>query len=171
VGWRHSPHTLIIRRRRGRTIRGARWTRVVLRSAPAQADTRVTNWIALHLVDCHFRRMTLNKLNEWSSLVDCTWRLFAFDFASAHPLSGLFLLLALLEKYRAGWEFASSTTSRVLYKKCIRELMLHATTAGFQICFAATCLSNSTASLLFCADALHVMGIFSSVFYYLVPKV
>jgi hypothetical protein len=43
--------------------------------------------------------------------------------------------------------------------------MLHATTAGFQICFAATCLSNSTASLLFCADALHVMGIFGSVFF------
>jgi hypothetical protein len=49
--------------------------------------------------------------------------------------------------------------------------MLHATTAGFQICSAAAYLFNSTASLLSYADALHVTGIFGSVFLSLLPKV
>lgn len=92
---------------------------------------------------------------EWSSSADCTWRLFAFDFASAHSLSGLFLLLALLEKYRAGWDFATSTT--FMYKSALEGFMLHATTAGFQICSAASFMFNSTASLLFCVDALLVV--------------
>ena len=52
------------RRRRSRTIGAASRARVVLRSAPAQADTRVANGIPLHLVDGHLSGMALNKLHK-----------------------------------------------------------------------------------------------------------
>lgn len=68
VLWRHTHAWTEDRRRRCRAVRGAGWARVVLRTTPAQANTRVADRIALHLVDGHFRGMTLHELDETASL-------------------------------------------------------------------------------------------------------
>lgn len=46
----------------------ASWTGVVLRTSPAKANTRVTNRVALHLVDSHLGSVTLHKLDETAPL-------------------------------------------------------------------------------------------------------
>lgn len=56
-------HAHVVGRRRSRAVRRAD-ARVVLRAAPAEADTRVTNGVALHLVDGHLGSVAVDKLNE-----------------------------------------------------------------------------------------------------------
>ena len=41
---------------------------VVLGATPGKADTRVTDRVTLHLIDCHFRSVAVDKLNETASL-------------------------------------------------------------------------------------------------------
>lgn len=65
---RRHPHVRVDGGRWCRTVRGACWSRVVLRTAPAQANPRVTNGVALHLVDGHLSGVALNKLNETAAL-------------------------------------------------------------------------------------------------------
>jgi len=60
-------HAHVVRRGRSRSVRGAN-SRVVLGAAPAQADSRVANGIALHLVDGHFGSMAVDKLDEAAAL-------------------------------------------------------------------------------------------------------
>ena len=63
------------------TVWSASRTRVVLAAAPGEADTRVANWIALHLIDGHFCCMTLDELNEAAAL--SWWNLDIGDLAKA----------------------------------------------------------------------------------------
>ncbi len=57
-------HGWINRRRRRRSIRCAGRARIVLAPAPAQADARIADRIALHLVDGHLGRVSLDELHE-----------------------------------------------------------------------------------------------------------
>ena len=52
-------------------VGGASRTGVVLRTSPAEADARVANWVALHLVNGHLGSVTLHELDEPASLA---WR-------------------------------------------------------------------------------------------------
>lgn len=65
--WWHT-HRWVDWWRRCWTVWCASWTRVVLRTAPAQTDTRVADGVALHLVDRHLRGVSLHKLDEAASL-------------------------------------------------------------------------------------------------------
>lgn len=56
------------RRRRSRAIGAASGAGVILRAAPAQTHARVTDRVALHLVDRHLGSMALNELNETATL-------------------------------------------------------------------------------------------------------
>jgi len=60
-------HAHVVGRGRGRTV-GSTYARVVLRSAPAQADTRVANGVTLHLVDGHLGGVTVDELDETATL-------------------------------------------------------------------------------------------------------
>lgn len=62
-------------------IWSACWTRVVLTATPTETNARVSDWVALHLVDGHFCRMTLDELNKATSL--SWWDLDIGDFAKA----------------------------------------------------------------------------------------
>ena len=53
---------------RSRTVRSACGARVVLAATPAEADTRVTDGVALHLVDGHLSSVALNELDETAAL-------------------------------------------------------------------------------------------------------
>jgi hypothetical protein len=53
---------------RRRAVGGASRARVVLRAAPAETDARVTDRVALHLVDGHLGSVTLNELDEAAAL-------------------------------------------------------------------------------------------------------
>jgi hypothetical protein len=57
----------VVRRGRSRTVRSTH-ARVVLRTAPREADARVADGIALHLIDGHLSRMTVDELNEATAL-------------------------------------------------------------------------------------------------------
>ena len=61
---RRHAHRWVDGWRRCRAVRSASRARVVLRAAPAEADTGVADGISLHLVDGHLRSVALNKLNE-----------------------------------------------------------------------------------------------------------
>jgi hypothetical protein len=65
---RRHTHWRINGRGRCRTVGSASRTRVVLASAPAETDARVTNRIALHLVDGHLSSVALDELHETASL-------------------------------------------------------------------------------------------------------
>lgn len=65
TGSRHA--SVVVRRRRGRTIGGTH-ARVVLRTAPRQANARVPDRIALHLVDGHLGGMAVDELDESAAL-------------------------------------------------------------------------------------------------------
>lgn len=54
-------------RRRSGTVWGT-YARIVLRSAPREADARVTDRIALHLIDGHLSCVTVDELNEATTL-------------------------------------------------------------------------------------------------------
>jgi hypothetical protein len=60
-------HTHVVRRRRSRAV-GSADSRVVLRSAPAESDSRVANGVALHLVDGHLGGVAVDKLDEAAAL-------------------------------------------------------------------------------------------------------
>lgn len=60
-------HAHVVRRRGSRTVRGAD-ARVVLRPAPAEADARVADGVALHLVDGHLRCVPVHELDEAAAL-------------------------------------------------------------------------------------------------------
>jgi hypothetical protein len=66
---------------RCRAVGSAGWTGVVLRATPTEANARVANGIALHLVDGHFSRVTLHELHETTSLA--WWDLDVGDFTKA----------------------------------------------------------------------------------------
>lgn len=57
----------VVRRRGSRAV-GSTYTRVVLRATPGETDARVTNWVALHLVDSHFGSVAMDKLDEATAL-------------------------------------------------------------------------------------------------------
>jgi len=63
IGAMVRSHSHVVRRRGGRAV-GSSDTRVVLGSTPAEADTRVTNGVALHLVDGHLSSMAVDELDE-----------------------------------------------------------------------------------------------------------
>jgi hypothetical protein len=73
-------HAHVVRGRRGRSVRSAD-AGVVLRSAPAEADTGVSDGVALHLVDGHLGGVAVDKLNETASLA--RWYLDIGDFTKA----------------------------------------------------------------------------------------
>jgi hypothetical protein len=60
-------HRRVVRRRGSRAIWGAD-ARVVLRSAPGEADARVPDGITLHLVDRHLGGVAVDELNEAATL-------------------------------------------------------------------------------------------------------
>ena len=68
--WRSSRHThLWIDGWRGSwAVRSTSWSRVVLGATPTKTDARVADRVALHLVDGHLGRMTLNELNKATPL-------------------------------------------------------------------------------------------------------
>jgi len=57
----------VVRRRRSRAV-GSADSRVVLRSAPAESDSRVADGVALHLVDSHLGGVAVDKLDEAAAL-------------------------------------------------------------------------------------------------------
>ena len=65
---RRHAHGRVDRRWGSRTVRGAGRTRVVLAAAPAEADTRVTDGVSLHLVDGHLSSVALDELDETAAL-------------------------------------------------------------------------------------------------------
>jgi len=56
------------RGRGGRAVRSSNRTRVILTASPRQPNPRVTDRIALHLVDGHLGGMPLDKLNKAATL-------------------------------------------------------------------------------------------------------
>ncbi len=64
---RRHANRWVNRRRRRRTVWGAGRTRIVLAPSPTETDPRITNGIALHLVDGHLCCVTLNELNKSAS--------------------------------------------------------------------------------------------------------
>lgn len=60
-------HAHVVRRGRSRAVGGTN-SRVVLRSTPAETDTRVSNRITLHLVDGHLGGVAVDKLDETAAL-------------------------------------------------------------------------------------------------------
>ena len=68
-------------RRRGRGAVGSTDTRVVLGSAPGEADAGVADRVSLHLIDRHLGRVTMDELNETASLAG--GNLDVGDFAEA----------------------------------------------------------------------------------------
>lgn len=56
-----------VRRGRSGTVRGAD-SRVVLAAAPREANARVADGVALHLVDGHLSSMAVNELHEAAAL-------------------------------------------------------------------------------------------------------
>ena len=68
MSWRHA-HGWVHRRRWGSRAVGATGRAgVVLRAAPAQTHARVTDGVALHLVDGHLGGVALNELDETTAL-------------------------------------------------------------------------------------------------------
>jgi len=65
--WTRHPHW-VNRWWRCWSVRSAGRSRVVLRSAPAESNSRVTNRIALHLIDGHFGSVSLDELDEAATL-------------------------------------------------------------------------------------------------------
>lgn len=64
---RHASGSKIVRRGRGRAIRSA-YTRVVLRTAPREADARITDRVTLHLINCHLRGVAMDELDKTAAL-------------------------------------------------------------------------------------------------------
>ncbi len=62
---RHATH--VVGGRRGRTVGGTH-SRVVLAPSPGETDARVTNGVALHLVDGHLGRVAVDELHEAAAL-------------------------------------------------------------------------------------------------------
>lgn len=60
-------------------IRSASGSRVVLTPTPAEADARVADRVALHLVDGHLSGVALNELDEATTL--SRWNLDVGDLA------------------------------------------------------------------------------------------
>lgn len=67
--------------RRSWAVGSASRARVVLRTTPAEAHTRVANWVALHLVDGHLGSMALHELDETAPLA--RWYLDVRNLAKA----------------------------------------------------------------------------------------
>lgn len=78
--WRHT-HGWVDRWWRRRTVGGTSRTRVVLATSPAETNARVSDGVALHLVDGHLSCMTLNELHEATTL--SRWDLDVGDFTKA----------------------------------------------------------------------------------------
>lgn len=65
---RGNSHVRVNGRGRGGTVGSSSWARVILRATPAQADTRVADRVALHLVDSHLSSVTLDELDKTTAL-------------------------------------------------------------------------------------------------------
>jgi hypothetical protein len=89
MSWWHA-HGVVLRWWGGRAVWCASWSGVVLRAAPGETNTRVTNRIALHLVDGHLSSMTLDELNETTTL--SWWDLNIGDLAKALGICQLEIL-------------------------------------------------------------------------------
>lgn len=72
------------------SVWSSRRSRVVLRSSPRESDTRITDWITLHLVDGHLSCMSLDKLHEAATL--SWWNLHIGDFAESLEEGSQFIL-------------------------------------------------------------------------------
>jgi hypothetical protein len=68
VGWGHAHGGVHGRWRGSRAVGAAGRAGVVLGAAPAQADTRVTDGVSLHLVDSHLSGVALDELDETAAL-------------------------------------------------------------------------------------------------------
>ena len=68
VGWGHAHGGVHGRWRWSRAVGAASRAGVVLGAAPAQADTRVTDGVSLHLVDSHLSGVALDELDETAAL-------------------------------------------------------------------------------------------------------
>lgn len=80
MSWWHA-HRLILWGRWCRSVWCSSRARIVLGSAPGKANTRVTNGIALHLIDSHLGGMALDELDKSTSF---SWRnLDVSDFSKA----------------------------------------------------------------------------------------
>ncbi len=84
------PHGRIYGWRRGGPIGCSRRTRVVLTATPAQADARVADGIALHLIDGHLGRVTLDELDEAAPFA--RWDLDVGDLAETLEEAPQFIL-------------------------------------------------------------------------------
>lgn len=87
---RGHTHRWVNRRWWSWAVRSASWTRVVLAATPAQADTRVSDWVALHLVDGHLGSVALNELDETAAL--SWWDLDIGNLAKALEEASEFIL-------------------------------------------------------------------------------
>ena len=65
---RHSHGGVHRRRRWSGTVGASSWAGVVLRATPAQTHPRVSNGVALHLVDGHLSGVALDELDETAAL-------------------------------------------------------------------------------------------------------
>lgn len=61
----HATH--VVRRRGSRAIRRSN-ARIVLRTAPREANTRVTDGVTLHLIDRHLGGMAMDELDKAATL-------------------------------------------------------------------------------------------------------
>lgn len=78
---RRHAHGLVLGWRWRWTIWRTSRSRVVLRSAPGQTNTGVSDWVTLHLVDGHLSSMTLDELDETATF--SWWDLDVGDFSKA----------------------------------------------------------------------------------------
>lgn len=67
MGWWHA-HSLVLWWRWSRSVGGSSGTRVVLGASPGEADARVSDGVALHLVDGHLSSVALDELDEAAAL-------------------------------------------------------------------------------------------------------
>lgn len=80
MSWRHA-HGRVLRWWWCGSVRCAGWSRVVLRAAPRETNTRVSDGVSLHLVDGHLGSVALNELNEAAALSG--WNLHVGDLSKA----------------------------------------------------------------------------------------
>ena len=87
---RHTTHRRIDRWRRGGAVRSAGRARVVLAASPAQAYSRISDGIALHLVDGHLGSVALDELDETAALA--RWNLDIGDLTKSLEERAQFIL-------------------------------------------------------------------------------
>jgi len=84
-----SRHAQVVRWRGSRAVRSTN-PRVVLRAAPAQADTRVSDGVTLHLIDGHLSSVAVDELNKAAAFA--RWDLDVGDLPKALEEGAKFIL-------------------------------------------------------------------------------